>query len=518
MRIVMKHNALFALLVMGAQLLASARSVAAEAPEVRMKPKIMVAREGAFRCDASPKLVIGQSLTKSPEVPAVRALEEWRQNRFFTPGGLSDDRPHLPIRIGLAQDDPAFKKLIADHQAEMPKGGLGSEGYALEVTPDHVLIAATQPAGAYYGALRFMEMAAAAGGGRGERLEIPAGTTVDWPDMAWRGLHLLVGGRSDLADLETIITRCMPQYRLNGLILEINYHFRFKSHPEVTEGDALTVEDCRHLKELGDRHGVRIIPMINCLGHQSWAAHTAQLLKSHPEFDETPGAPADNKGLYCRSWCPSNPAVNKLVCDLIDEMVDAFHADAFHVGMDEVFIVGECPRCKGTDHAKLFAKAVNDLHAHIVGKRKLQMLMWGDRLLDGKATGYGEWEASKNGTAPAIDLIPKDIIVCDWHYETRYDDAPATYPSIALFQQKGLRVWPSGWRSDQNVALLVKASQQNRTDRMVGYLATTWIGVGPVAGGLAGDEKRMTERDAAGVAAAIRKGALLAWEGEATAL
>src|SRR5205085_11379595 len=103
--------------------------------------------------------------------------------------------------------------------------------------------------------------------------------------------------------------------------------------------------------------------------------------------------PADNKGIYCRSWCPFHPEVNKVVFALMDELIDAFDADAFHVGMDEVFILGQCPRCKGKENADLFAKAVNDLHAHLVGKRKLQMLMWGDRLLEGKTTGYGGWEA-----------------------------------------------------------------------------------------------------------------------------
>jgi hypothetical protein len=51
--------------------------------------------------------------------------------------------------------------------------------------------------------------------------------------------------------------------------------------------------------------------------------------------------------------------------------------------------------------------------------------MWGDRLIDGKKYDFGEWEASTNGTAAAIDLIPKDIIVCPWHYELRDN-----YPSI----------------------------------------------------------------------------------------
>jgi hypothetical protein len=182
--------------------------------------------------------------------------------------------------------------------------------------------------------------------------------------------------------------------------------------------------------------------------------------------------------------------------------------------MDEVFILGQCPRCKGQENAALFAKAVNDLHAHFVGKRKVQMLMWGDRLLDGKTTGYGEWEASENNTAPAIDLIPKDILLCDWHYETRYHGAPATYPSVRYFQDRGFHVWPSGWNSEENARMLAVCALQNRSEKMAGYLATTWTGAKGILAGLSGEADPQSGRDAAGIAAAIRKGAQMAWEGE----
>ena len=60
--------------------------------------------------------------------------------------------------------------------------------------------------------------------------------------------------------------------------------------------------------------------------------------------------------------------------------------------------------------------------------------MWGDRLFDAREHNWGEWEAAKNGTAPAVDLIPKDIIVCPWHYERK-----EAYPSIPLFLNPPLR-------------------------------------------------------------------------------
>jgi hypothetical protein len=40
-----------------------------------------------------------------------------------------------------------------------------------------------------------------------------------------------------------------------------------------------------------------------------------------------------------------------LIFDLLDELLDAFDVDAMHVGMDEVFLIGDdkCPRCRGKD-------------------------------------------------------------------------------------------------------------------------------------------------------------------------
>jgi len=49
----------------------------------------------------------------------------------------------------------------------------------------------------------------------------------------------------------------------------------------------------------------------------------------------------------------------------------------------------------------------------------VEMFLWADRLLDARTMGYGEWESARNGTAGAVDLIPKDIVLCDWHYELR---------------------------------------------------------------------------------------------------
>jgi Glycosyl hydrolase family 20, catalytic domain len=292
----------------------------------------------------------------------------------------------------------------------------------------------------------------------------------------WRGIHMMSPGRQGLPLLKRAIAEKLAPMGVNVLILEVNYGFAFRSHPELGGGEnALRVEDARDLAETCRKHEVRLVPMFNCLGHQSWAQNTAPLLAKHPELDESPDVPKDNKGIYCRSWCPLHPDVNKIVFNLIDELIDAFGGDSFHVGMDEVFLVAHpsCARCKGKNPAELVAKSVNDLHRHIVDEKKLTMLMWADRLLDDKLFGYGKWEASANGTGPAIDLIPKDIIMCDWHYETRANG----YPSVVYLQEKGFRVLPSSWRNKDAALAMLREARAKATPRLLGHLCTTWVAV-----------------------------------------
>lgn len=278
--------------------------------------------------------------------------------------------------------------------------------------------------------------------------------------------------RSD-KDADVLIQE-MPKFaslEVNVIIVEVNYNYKFASHPELRMDRFVSRDKAKRLAQAARERGIRLIPQFNCLGHQSWAKNTFPLLTRYPQFDETPGKYPDNKDIYCRSWCPQHPEVNNIVFALIDEIIEGFEADAFHVGMDEVFLIASenCDRCKDGNPAQLFAKAVNDLHKHIVDRRKREMLLWGDRLLDAETLGYSEWEAAKNGTHGAIDLIPQDIIICDWHYGKQ-----THYPSVPFLLQKGFRVWPAGWQPvDASLALSAYARTLKHKG-MLGYLATTW--------------------------------------------
>lgn len=306
--------------------------------------------------------------------------------------------------------------------------------------------------------------------------------------LAVKGIHLAAPKPDEIPLALRFINEALPKEGVNTLILEINYGYQFVKRPEMVEDGALSRDQLQQLSAACREKGIKLIPMINLLGHQSWAKKTFKLLTAHPEFDETPGLYPENKDIYCRSYCPRHPGVHTVLFDLIDELMEVTGATDFHAGMDEVFLLGEdaCPRCKGVNKAELFAGEVKKIRDHLAGKGRT-LWIWGDRMIDGNVTGIGKWEASTNDTAPSMQMIPKDVIIADWHYES-------AHPTAAMFALNGFRVVSSPWRKP-GVALrqldqmrMAKAAAAKDTgERYLGMLQTTWCGFGPFAKGYFGE-------------------------------
>ncbi|MHB8635354.1 MAG: family 20 glycosylhydrolase [Fimbriimonadaceae bacterium] len=309
------------------------------------------------------------------------------------------------------------------------------------------------------------------------------------PELPIRGLHLAAPAPSEVPLCTKFIRDALPKEGINTLVLEVDYGYQFKSRPEMFDPNGLSLVDAKQIVAACRAAHVRLIPEINLLGHQSWAKTTGALLVKHPEFDETPGQYPENKGIYCRSYCPLAPGLHAVLFDLIDELCDAFDCDAFHCGMDEVFIMADphCPRCCGKAPAVLFAGEVNALHDHLKSKGR-QMWMWGDRFLDGRTNGLGKWEASAIDTQDAINHVPKDIVLCDWHYDN-------AEPTPAYFALNGFPVVADSWRNptvalEQVAMLRAVRKDANPTIGALaqGMLHTTWCGAGAFIKAYYGDK------------------------------
>jgi hypothetical protein len=300
--------------------------------------------------------------------------------------------------------------------------------------------------------------------------------------MPVRGFCIAAPRPAGLDKFIAFIDQELAPRHVNTLVVEVDYDYQYQSHPELRDDKALSREDVKRLVAACRKDGMRIVPMIDLLGHQSEGGELGNLLRKYPEFDETPWVKMPKKyhwpnadHLYCKSYCPLHPKVHEVVFALVDELCDVFEADTFHAGMDEVFYLGEakCPRCRGRDKAELFADEVRRIHDHLQ-QRGRSLWIWGDRLIDGKTTGLGMWEGSCNSTYRAIDLIPKDVLICDWHYET-----PS--PTAAYFAIKGFKVvscpWELAtcavWQADEMARLRTTATPEMK-ERFEGMMQTVW--------------------------------------------
>ena len=268
--------------------------------------------------------------------------------------------------------------------------------------------------------------------------------------------------------------------KVNTLVLRVDYRYEYTLHPELIADNALSKEQVKKIVKACKKGGIKIVPQVNMFGHQSWFTNVGKLLEVYPQFNETPNVPMDKElkwpnkwGLYCLSYCPLHPDLHKITFDIIDEIVEVFEAEAFHAGMDEVFYIGMDERCKGKSNAELFAGEVTAIRDHLAKKNK-KLWIWGDRLIDGETTGMGMWEASTNDTHKAIDMIPKDVVINDWHYE-RPD------PTAAYFALNGFQVITCPWRkpevTKEQLEMMVslrKNAPEKIKDRYQGMLQTVW--------------------------------------------
>ncbi len=297
--------------------------------------------------------------------------------------------------------------------------------------------------------------------------------------------------KNEIPDVARFIEETLAPAGVNLIVLQIRYRYQFKRHPECQGFDPLSENDIKILLDVCRRNNIHLVPKMNLFGHQSGIHNTPTdgilhglppgkrddfpdaLLRSYPFLEEEIPDGAD---LYARHICPRHPLLPSILFDLIDELLDVFEADAMHIGCDEVFGIGECSRCKGTDIGEIFACYVNMICEHLKS-RGARTMIWSDRLLDSQKSGYNNiYESSSKGADSAIRLLNKDVICCDWHYEV-YD----SYKSVDIFAENGFNMMISPWNNTEATGRFLNYATENDKGHILGYLQTTWCSSGELA-------------------------------------
>ncbi len=248
----------------------------------------------------------------------------------------------------------------------------------------------------------------------------------------------------------------------------------FPRRPELASPHALTPRQMRGLIELGRATGMMIVPEVECFGH---TRHVVRMRKYAHLRD---GA----IGKHFRAMCPFHRDARLLLKDLLTDTAETFDSPYIHVGMDEVGF-GTHPLSRKLLRTKkkweLFADHANWLHEVVTGLGK-QMMMWGDHLFKAPDHKYSQLDTDSL-TPKILDRLPKDIIICDWHYRP---DVP-TEP-MDLFLKKGFKVvacpaisaagmmnHPSNFNLD-NIRDFSREAHRRKSKGVLGTIVTVWSG------------------------------------------
>ncbi|MDK2972902.1 MAG: hypothetical protein PWP23_2657 [Candidatus Sumerlaeota bacterium] len=330
-----------------------------------------------------------------------------------------------------------------------------NEGYALVVDENVVAVAANTPKGLQHGTMTLTQLIGADLRGvaiRGARIS-------DYPSLDFRGVHFHSG--KDTADeICKALRDLIARFKLNTVVWECSY-INWDNHQEGVHPDyGMPKDDARLVVDAARQNRLELIPLIQSLGHAEWVFTN----RTNMDIAEDPETP------YAVS--PSNPDTYKFLFSIYEEAVELFDPQYFHIGHDEVSMLGRFPfRSKSPD------KTSTDLiidHINVLKEwfdaRKINVMMWGDMFLASGEARDATFAHSLDEARDRRQRLSKDIVITDWHYSP---ESPENYPSIALWKKEGFRVIGASWNTPLNIQNLARACIDANA---YGMLQTTWAG------------------------------------------
>lgn len=337
--------------------------------------------------------------------------------------------------------------------ADGPRAVLQSpEGFWLKVSEDGGELLATGTRGILNG-LTTLELHTIKEG------RLPAQNVLDRPAHDVRALHFVLRGLTP-TDLRRLVQRAR-QARMNTLVVQVADALALPSLRGNERDDALDPAAFVDFIQFARANGLDVIPEVKLLTHQE-----KFLKKAYPDL------------MYnSATYDPADPSVQGFVFAYLEELIDLVEPAAIHIGHDEVRQLDSIGRRNGLLPgerplpASLYLQSVRSLH-DFLHDRDIETWMWGDMLLS-PDDFPGMDERNLNGTAEfsaVRESLPRDIVICDWHYYDRKE-----FPSAKLFSDLGFRVIGATWKRQDVARSFSRYLTEVPTAH--GMMATTWFTV-----------------------------------------
>ena len=412
------------------------------------------------------------------------------------------------------------------------------EGYTVVVQPDFVAVVGSSPAGTYYGVQTLVQMLTCRSdlqvANSGWR--IPCGIVTDWPDFPFRGVYIqhsdmrevrafsekkinavVFEGFLNIFDPDSpdaarqLFDECR-QYGIEPIPMIQGFGHGdeiIRHNPNWAEGIYVRNE------KLGFAEGTNPPPVLLAQPNVIRTEHTDILItdehgKGYEEgtdYNVIPGdinpyqspgkpfaierlasgkipdggavfasydyAPLRAKSRYDLSFCPSEPATYEWLRELVESAVRELKPRYVMIGRDEPMRMSTDSRClaSGKTYAELFAWDVQRMVQFAMAvDPTVEVLMWADAVNPYR----NAFSHTNNPTGPAIDLLPRQVILMPWFYGNFERLTMAN--SVEFFHRHGFRTIGGASRHVINPRHWAEVAWEYRGQElgMQGLLLTPW--------------------------------------------
>lgn len=236
---------------------------------------------------------------------------------------------HPSIILGIPSEDPEFLDFAST--LPLPQKD-NTESYVMDINAESIIISGGGKAGLLYGTQTLIQLMEEA---KWNNQYLKGLIIQDWPEMKLRAVHYNYFFHLDRYEYIKESIKKLAKYKVNGIVFEFEDRFQYQLHPIISAPISLTPEQVKELTQYAHQFHINIIPLVQGLGH-------AAFILKHNEFKHL----REDPEIY-QSFCPLNEGTYDLLFDMYRETINATPGvNYFHIGGDEVRVMGECPLCK----------------------------------------------------------------------------------------------------------------------------------------------------------------------------
>ncbi len=276
------------------------------------------------------------------------------------------------------------RKLVIGKDANLRK----HDEYRIDFLSDKIMVAAGVDSGIFCAITTLKQMQRGKG--------FPAqGVIHDWADTEMRIQHVDLKRIGWDFDYLLELVEMFADLKINYILMEYEDKFKFDFCNDIPAESAFTKEQIATLEKKAFDNFIEIIPLVQCIGHFEYILKHEKYL----DISESP---------QIRSQaCPLNPKAIELFRKMASEVIDAHPSSKFfHVGADEPFLLGTCPKCKAeadrVGKGKLYGDFLNNILSWVIDEKGKTPLFWADIL-----EHYND----------AAEICRKDSIAVEWNYQ-----------------------------------------------------------------------------------------------------